>query len=200
MNKRLLSSFLEVVVFLFAGFGGFLKNIAPPEQSGVTYIAGISSFLALIVLMIVSALARSAPGQRYRRRWVVAGVLAFVVALPATYLYPQALRQYTWWYPDSTPRLRGSDADVTPEVKVFLTSHPDAKDPKALARNFEPSQIWTDDSLKQAGSRLSLLYTWLILSLATTVFCLLEANASKDKSSAPAAPVPVGDGGVGSNG
>src|SRR5436305_2017068 len=95
--KGLLVSFVEIIVFLFAAFGGFLKNIDPPEQNGAPYIVGILSFLALIALLIVSAVARSAPGHRYRRLWILTGSLAFAAALPASYLYPKALSQHTWW-------------------------------------------------------------------------------------------------------
>ena len=185
--KTLLGYFVGIVGFLFAAFGGFLTNIAPPDQSGAQFIVGISSFLALIALLIVAALARSAPGVQYRRRWIIAGVVAFVFVLPATYLYRQSLGQYTWWYPDNKPihRLRGLDSDFTPSVQDYLKQHPEDRDPKRLARNFEIDQIWTGPSVDHAGSRLSLLYAWLVLSLATSVFCLVEANTSNDDPHEP---------------
>jgi len=186
--KGLLVSFVEIVVFLFAAFGGFLKSIAPPEQSGAPYIVGILSFLALISLLIVAAVARSAPGERYRRRWIFAGAIAFVVALPASFLYPRALAQHTWWYPPEKPvqRVRGGDNDFTEPVKDFLKGNPQDSAPERLARNFELDQIWTQQSIDHAASELTTLYAWLVLSLATAVFCLLEANSSAAHS--PASP------------
>jgi len=182
--KGLLISFVEIVVFLFAAFGGFLERVAPPEQSGAPYIVGILSFLTLIALLIVSAVARSAPGERYRRRWIFAGVIAFGAALPASYLYPQSLRQHTWWYPPDKPvqRLRGFDTDFTQPVKDFLKTNPEERAPERLARNFELDQIWTQESIDHASSKLTAMYAWLVLSLATSVFCLLEANSSAKRS------------------
>jgi hypothetical protein len=185
--KGLLVYFVEIVVFLFAAFGGFLKNIAPPEQSGAPYIVGILSFLALVVLLIVAAVARSAPGRRYRRKWIIAGMLAFAVALPASYFYSQSRSQYTWWYPPAEPvqRFRGLDTDFTPAVKDFLKNNKDNPQDRAaerLARNFDLDQIWTKESIEHAASRLTFLYAWLVMSLATAVFCLLEANSAASRS------------------
>lgn len=182
--KGLLVPFVEIIVFLFAAFGGFLKSIAPPEQSGAPYIVGILSFLTLIALLIVAGVARSVPGEQYRRAWIFAGVLAFVAALPASFLYPQALAQHTWWYPPDKPvqRLRGLDADFTQPVKDFLKSNPQERAPERLARNFELDQIWTRESIDRAASQLKELYAWLVLSLATAVFCLLEANTLETRS------------------
>jgi len=193
--KGLLVSFVEIVVFLFAAFGGFLKSIAPPEQSRAPYIVGILSFLALIALLIVSAVARSAPGERYRRGWIFAGVLAFVAALPASFLYPQALAQHTWWYPPdkAVQRLRGLDTNFTQPVKDFLKSNPQESAPERLARNFELDQIWTQQSMDRAASKLTALYAWLVLSLATAVFCLLEANSSASRSLAQTSQTPSTD-------
>jgi hypothetical protein len=183
--KGLLVSFVEIVVFLFAAFGGFLKSIAPPEQSGAPYIVGILSFLALIALLIVAAVARSVPGDRYRRGWILAGVIAFATALPASYFYPQSLSRYTWWYPPDKPvqRLRALDKDFTQPVKDFLKDKPESeKRLERLARNFELYDIWTQESIEHAASKLTELYAWLVLSLASAVFCLLEANSSANRS------------------
>src|ERR1022692_3986049 len=120
--SALLASAVEVVVFLFASFGGFLKGIAPPQQTGAAYATGILSFLVLITLLIISSLSRTAPGAKFRRAWLIAGIAAFILALPPAFLYPSALDRYTWSYPPETPvlRIRGSDADFTKQVEAFV--------------------------------------------------------------------------------
>jgi hypothetical protein len=180
--KTLLVYFVEIVGFLFTAFGGFLTKIAPPEQSGAPFIVGISSFLALISLLVVAAVAKSASGLRFRRRWIVAGLVAAAFALPAAYFYSQSLNRYTWSYPADKPvqRLRGSSNDFSQSVKDFLDKNPSETDPKRLARSFEIDQIWTAGSVERAGNILSLQYAWLVLSLATAVFCLVEANSQSD--------------------
>jgi hypothetical protein len=179
--RALLTSFIQVVAFLFASFGGFLKVIAPPEQTGARYTVGILSFLTLLILLLLSALARTAPGGKYRRIWIIAGASAFVLAIAPSFLYPRAIELYTWAYPPEKPiqRIRGLDSDFTALVKTYLKENPgQSSDPQILARKFEISDIWTAESLTNASSRLLVLYAWLVLSLATAVFCLLEANAN----------------------
>src|SRR5262245_1691351 len=124
--KSLLISFIEAVTFLLAAFGGFLRHIAPPEQTGAAYAVGILSFLILIVLMIISAISRKAPGTKFRRAWIIAGAVAFVLAIPPFFLYPHALALYTWTYPAGNPvkRVRGLDAEFTEPVKAFLKQNP----------------------------------------------------------------------------
>ncbi len=187
--KRLLTSLIQTVVLLLSAFGGFLKKIAPPEQTGAPYAVGIISFLVLIALLIVSALATSATGEKFRRAWLVAGVAGFILALPPSLIYHQSLETYTWSYPPESPvfRIRGLDTDFTREVKDFLHNHPEVKSPESLARNFDLEAIWTPESLQHASMRLLLLYTWLVLALSTTIFCLLEAIA-RPASSTPGKP------------
>jgi len=177
--KSILTSFIQVVTFLFASFGGFLKTIAPPEQVQASYSIGILSFLVLIILLIISAVARTAKGVKFKRHWIIAGATAFALALPPSYFYHVALNSYTWSYPPENPvkRLRGLDSDYTEEVKSFLMNNNINVYPLTeLVRNFEIDAIWTPQSLKKASAKLFVLYAWLVLSLATSIFCLLEAN------------------------
>jgi hypothetical protein len=196
--KKLLTSFIEIVTFLLAAFGGFLKQIAPPEETGSTYAVGLLSFLVLIALLIISALARGTPGAKFRRNWILAGTAAFLVAIPPSFLYPSAREQYTWSYPpgSAVQRVQGGDVGFTPELKAFLKDHPhESSSPQELARKFDLDEIWTAESLRQARTRLLALYAWLVLSLATAVFCLLEANVAvggeEPTSAPPARETPV---------
>jgi hypothetical protein len=177
--KALLASFIEIVTFLFASFGGFLGKIAPPQQTQAPYTVGVMSFLALIILLITSAISRSVAINKYRRSWIIAGALAFVLALPPTFLYHEALVEHTWSLPgESVLRVRG---DYTDDVKKFLKIHPEEGTPGKLIQDFDINEIWTEDSLRQAESKLVRLYAWLVLSLSTSIFCLLEANVVEPK-------------------
>ena len=169
---------IQVVVFLFSSFGGFLGDIAPPEETGVRYVVGILSFLTLLALLTISAIARLSPGPRFRKRWIIAGVASTMLAIPAAVRYAEAIRTYTWAYPSggSVRRVRGDDySDL---VKAYLQENEgQSSDPKLLASKFELSDLWTAESISRASTRLLVLYGWLVLSLATAVFCLLEANS-----------------------
>ena len=94
--KQLLATFIEVVTFLLAAFGGFLKNIAPPDQVGASFPVGILSFLTLIVLMIVSALGRQSSAKNTGRRWILAGAILFLIALPSAFVYRHTASNFTY--------------------------------------------------------------------------------------------------------
>ena len=178
-HSRLLTTAVQVVVFLFSSFGGTLRRLAPPQSVNADQVVGILSFLVLILLLMVSGISRTL-GRRAGRYWIAAGATAFVLALVPAYQYPVQLRRHTWEYPPGSgiQRLKGLESDFTPEVREYLATHPGAgeDDPTRLARNFELAQIWSPASLEAASRRLLLLYSWLVLALATAVFCLIEAN------------------------
>src|SRR5579864_1135681 len=109
--KNLLASFIEVVTFLFAAFGGFLKKVAPPDQAGAQYPVGIMSFLMLILLLAISAIARKTSAKTAFKRWVGGGLILFVFALFASFLYPYALSHYTYPQESALDQRRISAAD-----------------------------------------------------------------------------------------
>jgi hypothetical protein len=181
--KALLTSFIEVATFLFAAFGGFLTKIAPPDQSGVSYAVGIMSFLVLIVLMTLAAVGRKAPSKELHRRWMITGVVFFGFSLGASFLYPQILSQYT--YPQHTdPKTRhisASDKYLTPDARQYKFANPDAT-AEDLDRNLPDGDIWTPAGIKHAESWLLAAYTFLVLSIAGAIFCLLEANLARNRA------------------
>jgi hypothetical protein len=178
--KNLLASFVQVVVFLFAAFGGFLKNIAPPDETNPSYYVGIVSFLVLIILLIVSAISRRAPGAKHRRAWLSAGIVCFVLAVPSALVYPRMLHKYTYPFPLEKPtevRVNGSQNGLTEVAKEWVKENPLESSPAVLARKFPPGQVWTQKSIEHARTILVISYSSLVLSLATAIFCLIEANA-----------------------
>ena len=179
--KNLIASFIEVVVFLFASFGGFLSKIAPPDETNPSYYVGIVSFLVLIVLLIVSAVSRRSPGVKHRRAWLTAGISCFIVAVPAAFLYPRMLHKYTYPFPPERPtetRVNGSESGLTEIAKEWVRENPLESSPGVLARKFPPGQVWTQESIEHARTILLVSYVSLVLSLATAIFCLVEANTN----------------------
>jgi hypothetical protein len=178
--KRLLVSFIQVVLFLFVAFGGFLKRIAPPDETGSSYYVGILSFLVLIVLLIVSALARKTPGPKYRRAWTAAGIVSFILAVPSAFLYPRIMDSYTYHYPMEIPNriyVKGQDSDLTDVAKAWIKENPLDSSPGVLARKFPAGLVWKQESIEHAKTVLLAGYASLVLSLATALFCLIEANS-----------------------
>lgn len=175
--KTLLASSIQVVTFLLAAFGGFLKRIAPPDETGASYAVGVMSFLTLIALMIVSAIARNGPKQKAYKNWMITGIVLFIVGVAASFAYPFFLSQYT--FPQqSEPRSRrisSSDSYLTPDAQRYKHDHPDAG-AEELIQNLPDEDVWTRAGIMRAQLWLLLAYASLVLSLAGAVFCLLEAN------------------------
>ena len=183
--KKLLSWALEVTVFMFAAFGGFLTNIAPPNQTAASYPVGIMSFLVLITLLVITALGRNAPSKTYRKMWITAGVVCLAAALPAAFIYPAALSRYTYWYPPEKPlsrHVQASADDLTDLAKDFIRRGGDTS-PAELERNLPSDGIWTKPAIARANRILLMTYAWLVLALATAIFSLVEANSPGAKGS-----------------
>jgi cytochrome c-type biogenesis protein CcmH/NrfG len=178
--KSLLASSIEVVTFLLAAFGGFLKRIAPPDQTGASYAVGVMSFLTLIALMIVSAIARNKPGQKARKNWIQAGIVLFLIAIVSSFAYPSFLGQYT--FPQQSEpmsrRISAADSYLTPDAQRYKHDHPQAT-AEELIQNLPDDDVWTRAGITRAQSWLLLAYASLVLSLAGAIFCLLEANLSE---------------------
>ncbi|MGA3045152.1 MAG: hypothetical protein ABSD67_00900 [Terracidiphilus sp.] len=177
----LLTVSAQAVTFLFAMFGGVLKKIAPPDQVGAGYSVGIASFLALIVLLLITALARTSPSRALLRSWLIAGVLLFLIAGSSSIVYPQLIDSYT--YPQDRPlqlrQINASDQYLTDNARKLKSQHSGAT-AEFLVENFEnDQQVWTAAGLERAKRELRLCYLCLVLSLATAIFCLLEANKAR---------------------
>ncbi|WP_263350615.1 hypothetical protein [Acidicapsa acidisoli] len=184
-GRKIIVSLVQVVLFLFTAFGGFLKKIAPPDETQPGYHVGLLSFLVLIILLTISALARQAPAAKYRRAWTIAGIVCFVIAILSGFLYPRMLDRYTYAYPPEKPtqiRVKGLDSGLTDVAREWIQEHPLESSPGTLARKLPKENIWTPESIEQAKTILLCSYGSLVLSLAAAIFCLIEANpATKAK-------------------
>jgi hypothetical protein len=186
--RNLLASSIEVVVFLFAAFGGFLGKVAPPEETNPSYVVGIVSFLVLILLLIVSAFSRRPRGRNRRGAWIAAGIASFLIAVSSAFLYPRMLHKYT--YSDSLEkptevRVHGSESGLTELAKEWVRENPLDANPAVLVRKFPPGQVWTPESIENARTVLLATYSTLVLSLATAIFCLLEVTTGSGNKQKP---------------
>jgi hypothetical protein len=182
--KALVTSFVEVVTFLLASFGGFLKRIAPPDQVGASYAVGVSSFLMLVILMAISAIARIAPSRTTAKKWVIAGGVLFICALAPSFLYPYLLSRYT--FPHQTElskrQISAPDKYLTADARRYKATNPDAT-AEELSQNLPDGDVWTGEGVERMELQLLVAYTCLVLTLAGAVFCLLEANIRVEKVS-----------------
>jgi hypothetical protein len=180
MNS-LLAKFIQIVIFLFASFGGFLNDIAPPTQTNPKMTVGFGSFLVLIMLLIISAVARNVPAAKNKKKWIVAGGIFFVLAIVSGILYPWTLSKLTYYYPpppDAAMEWKVNGLELTQTAKDFIEREPGNYGPAQLEQNLKYEDIWTESSLAKAKLLLLSNYLCLILSISTAIFCLLEANSN----------------------
>jgi ABC-type transport system involved in multi-copper enzyme maturation permease subunit len=148
MNK-LLSRFIQIVVFLFAAFGGFFNEIAPPTQTNPKMVVGFGSFLVLIILLIISAIARNSSEARSNKKWILAGCIFFVVAVLSGVLYPWTLSKLTYYYPPpphAANLWRVKGLELTQTAKDFIDREPGNYSPAQLEVNLNYEDIWTERS------------------------------------------------------
>jgi hypothetical protein len=177
---------VEVVTFITAAFSGFLTRIAPPDQTGASYAVGIVSFLLLITLLIVSALGRQTTRAR-NNLWIIAGGCCLAMAIPAAFLYSGQLDRYTYWYPPEKPvarHVQASADDLTELARDYVLRNPNDSSAAQLELNLPSDEIWNKKAVARTSRKLLLTYVWLTMSLATAVFCLIEANSLQLRSKA----------------
>src|SRR5438552_8624437 len=97
--RNTLATAIEVVVFLFAAFGGFLRGVAPPEEADSKFAVGIASLLCLCLLLGISALLRLSPLAKYYSIVIAVTGVLFVVALVAAFVYKYNLGRLLFAWP-----------------------------------------------------------------------------------------------------
>lgn len=181
MNQSL-AKFTQIVVFLFAAFGGFLNEIAPPTQTQPKMIVGLGSFFVLMTLLIISAVASNISSAKSSRKWILAGCVFFGLAVVSGILYPWTLSKLTYYYPpppDAAVAWRVNGLELTQLAQEFIQREPGNYGPAQLEQYLEYKDIWTESSLAEAKLLLISNYLCLVLSISTAIFCLLEANSKR---------------------
>ena len=174
MSRNVLSKAIGVIVVLFAAFGGFLSGIAPPEEADAKFAVGLSSFLALIILLAIAALAK----KKHSREWIIAACVLFVIAVPSAFLYWSNSVDYTFEYPPGSGRADHVAGDqLTPEARAYKGIHTGLSNAQLLARfgGLENMQkVWLPESIRTARTKLIGCYLLMVLMIASALFALTE--------------------------
>lgn len=178
-TKEIVAKAVEVVAFLLAGFSGFLKNIAPPDETGASFAVGVASFAALIAFLFVSALAQGRLRRKAKKYWYIAAAVLTVVFLVSAFIYQDARSAYTFlWPPNADPKeLYVAGDTFTPLAQQAQNNDPSLT-PTKLVAGFggidERTAVWPADSIRRVGRKLALVYVLTVLSIAAVIFCLTE--------------------------
>ncbi len=186
-TKLILSKSIQVITFLFAAFNNFLLNIAPPGEAESRYAIGISSMLSLFVLLFISAVSKNQSRTRYRRIWLSASLLFFIMTLISSVMYKSNLDKYTFAFPPESQKAEYiAGTTFTPEAINYKRENP-LKTQSELVADFGGvafiERIWALDSIRRSKLILTINYVIVVLSLASAIFCLTEGVLTEPKCS-----------------
>jgi hypothetical protein len=187
-QKQYLGKAVQVITFLFAAFSGYLKGIAPPEKHGA-FAAGLASFLALVVFLLISGIARGKTRQKQQTLWLRLAAALFVVCAFSGLVYKYELDRLTFFYPPES----GSEQFIAGTVPTKMAGPYFEKGLPAsevVARFGGPQNeqlVWELDSINRATMLLITLYLALVLSLAACIFSLTEVVLAKQGTAGKAA-------------
>jgi hypothetical protein len=177
---KILKSAVQIIVFLFAAFGGFLSGVAPPEETGVRIVLGFASFVCLILLLIGSALASALP----KAVWLSLAGVTVISFVMATFTYQRQLQEFTFvWSPSNTVYVTGGNR-LTPKAAAARQRDHSLTDYDLVAGfgGIDKSAgidkrfaVWPQGEILSASRTLTFGYVWTVLSGAVAVFCALEA-------------------------
>lgn len=206
----LLTTLVQVVVFVFAAFNGYLANIAPPlsRAGGLSApeTVGFASFVALFAFLLVKMwLTDRAITQRVRVwKWVATGTaLAFVAV---AIMYAERLSALTFHHPKDDGSLvrEVAGTQVTSAFKAAvdaLRQSQQGREPTAeeLVRKSGLSidridTLWEPASIRAAHDQLVIWYVVMVALLALGLAISAEAIVAAQVSVAaglPAPPAPV---------
>lgn len=171
---------IEVLAVLFAAFGGFLLDIAPPDDPVPGYAAGVTSIAALVVVLLLSASAKDQPPRRYKAMWLSGAAICLVLALWASDRYRRDLGSMT--FPCITENYSGrlvhggTAFKDTPIGKRAKRLCDEGLTPEKIARKWawDVQLIWKDEALEKARRTLRWGYFAFVITAVGAVFSLTE--------------------------
>ena len=185
-TKTILTRGIEVVTFLFAGFGSFLLGIAPPGETDSQFAVGASSMLALFVLLFIPAVTKDQPLGRMKKVWLSVSLAFFVLAIIASIVYKGNLDKLTFAYPPGEKRAEHIAGTImTPDAERFLKDNPSKAIAEIVAAFEGPAyleRVWTAESIRRSKLILTANYVVVVLATAIMLFGLTEGILVVPKS------------------
>ncbi|MEP6681826.1 MAG: hypothetical protein ABJA35_01145 [Parafilimonas sp.] len=177
---------IQLVVLLFAAFGGFLLNIAPPANGTVNLAVGITEFITLALLLFISAFTNFSlvlNKKRFKRNyrsWLIFSAVCFTMLIATSLLYfnnygKLVLHVNKW----DTTFIRGElspDAIQLCSEDKYSASQCENQLLKYEygVKDVEDGLLWTKESMHNNQLRLLLFYLGFIITLSACLFSLIE--------------------------
>jgi hypothetical protein len=163
--KDLLATLCQFGAILLTAFGGFYRNIAPPDDQ-LKFWPSYGSLLAGLVFLVCIKL-----GQTTRRVAFLIAVI-FAAILPAWYFveYQNDVRTYA-----TTKKICGTH--YTERGGQFAAAHGDiSKDALLFAFGGKAEDIWTEESINIVRLRLGFIYSYGLAFFALALLTALQES------------------------
>jgi len=187
--QALLTSIIQLVAMLFAAFGAFLTDIAPPGGAVEDFAQGFASFMAVLVFLFIKASFHADDDAvRRRNKFRRVGGLTLVAYVAIGLYYGVLLNTLTFSYPPNDPAATTHVAGLfySDDAKKFIeieegkgVSHSNA----SLLGEFgsDPQRVWPLNSIELSRLALNLSYSLLIFILMVAIGSLCEVALLPDE-------------------
>jgi hypothetical protein len=193
-TKDYLAKAFEIVTIILAGFSGYLKGIAPPDETGASFWVGVVSFATLLIFLVVLTLARGKLRSEQKKYWLGAALILFVLFIRFAFAYQTDRELLTFlWPPNEDPKSLyvGGGTSLTSKAQAAKDRDPSLTSAQLVA-GFggidkdlgvdRRSAVWPPEAIQSARKKLSVDYLVLVLSIATAIFCLTEGILPRDQT------------------
>jgi hypothetical protein len=185
--RKIVTRGVEVVLAIFALFGGFITNISPPQHSVST---GLASVIALILfLLIVFTRGGQELTDNVRKKWLRIAVLCGVAAFVLLLIYLPMKDALAFTMPSSGQELIGGFW-LSPEA-MQAAQKQQTTDPADILGLFGgiPSllEVWPPPSHWSAVVSLYFLYVLSVCAVLGAIFALTEGIGDQVSGETPGA-------------
>jgi hypothetical protein len=182
MDTKVIKQGIGVIGVITSAFGGFLLNIAPPKDAAPGFPVGIASLILLVVFLFIQFSPQFAwTREKYIKLWSLVAVIAVVVFIVSASLYYLNFQRLIYVHTDDEMFVKGSElTNYASELKKALEEEgvPVVTDQRLMEETGNPhnsgviEQVWTDESVKAARTRLAFLYVLVFVSIGCAILSL----------------------------
>lgn len=182
-SKTIIIRGFQIVAVIFAGFNGFITNWGPPIDafSETSFEVGFTSFLALIILLIIVSVSKYYPNLVNKKGWISISIVFFVATIIIGTTYRSQIQKFVIVYPPNSIVIIGNE--LTEDAQKYFDDHKITGNIRML-EDFGPNEIdriWTIKSINRVTKIISTLYIFFVLSICISIFCITEGVLVNNK-------------------
>jgi hypothetical protein len=187
MTRAAILAAIQIVGAILSAFGGALIKAEPPGVDVANAASYIGSFASVVVLLIITAVAKHFKKITTSIVWLALTLIAFLGFVGVALVYEQNRRALTVGEPPApavATKWRVIGTKKTPfGEQVFAKAQAEGKTDVAVVlsgvKSGDPiSLVWTEASIQDSVKKLTAEYVMVIVLLSIAIFCGVEAAFS----------------------